>query len=126
MKSKVVLLLAFFISNLVMFGQVQQAKSGSLSEKEKIEKLILSIETLKGCQFYRNGSWYSAADAASHLRMKLGKAGSSVKTARDFIDKIASSSSMSGEAYKIKMSDGKVLTTHDFLYGKLKEIESLT
>lgn len=126
MKPKVLLLLAFLISNLVMFGEVHQAKSCSLSEKEKIEKLILSIETLKGSQFYRNGSWYSASDAASHLRMKLGKAGSSVKTARDFIDRIASTSSMSGEAYKIKMSDGKVVTTHDFLYGKLKEIESLT
>jgi hypothetical protein len=81
------------------------------------------VEQLEGAQFYRNGSWHDAKAAADHLRMKLSKAGKRVKTAQDFIDKIASASSMTGEAYKIKYADGKIVTTKEYFTGKLKEIE---
>jgi hypothetical protein len=95
-----------------------------LSETEKIELLINSVEQLPGAKFYRNGSWYEAKAAADHLQMKLSKAGNRIKTAQDFIDKIATESSMTGEAYKIRYTNGKEVTTKEYFTKKLKEIEA--
>ena len=46
----------------------------------------------------------------------------SIKTAEDFIDKIASKSSMTGTEYKIVYDNGKEITTKKFLYDKLKNL----
>ena len=93
-----------------------------LSETQKIESLISSIESLKGAVFIRNDSEYSALQAAHHLRMKWDKAGSRVKTAEDFIEKCASQSSMSGEKYQIRFADGKVQYSQDFFNEQLRKI----
>ena len=61
-------------------------------EKKKIAMLISSIENLEGAIFIRNGSEYNNKKAAEHLRMKLQKAGTKVKTADDFIRLCASKS----------------------------------
>lgn len=99
----------------------QQIKT-QLTEKEKIEALISSIEDLKNAKFYRNGILYNAATAANHLRMKYSKAGKEIKTAQDFIEKIASRSSITGQAYKIVFSDGKVIPARKYFYDKLKTL----
>jgi len=90
-------------------------------EKKKIEFLLNEIEHLKGAKFWRNGSSYPPKEAADHLRMKWGKAGGAVKTVKDFIEKIASKSSMSGKAYEIEFDNGTKVKTIDFLNKKLKE-----
>jgi hypothetical protein len=93
-----------------------------LSETQKIESLITSIENLKGAVFIRNGSEYSAEQAAHHLRMKWDKAGSRVKTAEDFIEKCASESSMSGEKYQIRFANGKTEYSQDYFNEELRKI----
>ena len=90
-------------------------------EKKKIEFLLSQIENQKGAKFWRNGSSYAPKQAAEHLRMKWGKAGNAVKTANDFIEKIAAKSSMSGKPYQIEFEDGKKVETKSFLYKKLAE-----
>jgi hypothetical protein len=92
------------------------------NEEDKIVKLILFIEK-SNAVFIRNGNEYDAKEAADHLRMKRKKAGNKVKTAKDFIDQIASKSSMSGEAYKMKFKNGSILNTRDILYVELRKIE---
>lgn len=69
--------------------------------------------------------WFdnNAKAAAKHLRLKRGKTGNRVKTVIDFIEKIASRSSMSGEHYKIVYANGKTLLVREF-YEKLKQISS--
>lgn len=94
-----------------------------LSEKQKIEYLIQSISQLEGAQFYRNGKWYSASEAADHLRLKLKNSGNRIKTARQFIEHIASKSSMSGISYKIRFRDGKTMESWVFLNQQLRNIE---
>lgn len=94
----------------------------TINEEQKIEKLILFIEN-SDAKFIRNGSEYSAKEAAEHLRMKRRKAGSKIKTAKDFIDHIASKSYMSGEPYQMKFSNGSVINTRDILYHELKKLE---
>lgn len=99
------------------------AKSVELSEAQKIERLIGSIESLKDAKFRRNGSDYSAKEAADHLRRKLSAAGDKVKTAEQFIEHLATKSSVSGEAYEIRYADGRVVKTADFLRAELKKLE---
>lgn len=110
--------LLFFISALLPLTSPAQAKT-PLSETQKIETLIKAVEQLKEAKFYRNGELHDAAAAAKHLRMKWEKAGSRIKTAIDFIEKIASKSSMSGEPYKIVYANGKSVLARDFFYEKL-------
>lgn len=95
----------------------------ALTEEQKITQLIAYIEK-SDAKFIRNGTTYTAAEAAKHLRMKREKAGSKIKTAKEFIDNIASTSSMTGEPYKIQFKNGSVFNARDVLYYELKKIES--
>jgi hypothetical protein len=94
-----------------------------MTEKQKIEYLIQSIEKLDGAKFYRNGDWHTPKEAADHLRLKLENAGSRIKTAQQFIDKLASESSMSGLSYKIKFKDGTVVESKVFFYQQLSKLK---
>lgn len=113
-----ILILATCFSNIL----VAQTKKATLTEKQKIESLISTIEHLKNAKFYRNGTLYDATTAAKHLRMKVSKAGDDIKTAQDFIEQIASKSSMTGQDYKIIYFDGKEILARKYFYDKLKTL----
>jgi hypothetical protein len=93
------------------------------AEKEKIESLIRAVEGLKDARFIRNGSEYDSSSAAKFLKRKWESQTKEIATARDFIDKAASSSSTSGKPYLIKFKDGKTIKCGDYLTGELKRIE---
>jgi hypothetical protein len=46
-----------------------------------------------------------------------------VKTARDFIERVASFSGTSGKSYLIRFKDGSEMKSRDFLLADLKKIE---
>jgi Family of unknown function (DUF5329) len=98
-------------------------ESEELTEREKIERLLKAIESAEGDVFIRNDVAHSAKDAAEHLRSKWNAAGGEITTADDFIDKIASKSSLSGEPYRVRLVDGEEVNAGDYLKDKLKEIE---
>lgn len=108
-----------FVAFVSVAGRAQQA----LTENQKIDHLILFIRNLKGATFIRNGSEHSAVAAADHLQMKREKGGSRIKTAKDFIDKVASKSSISGEYYMIRFSNGKEFPAQMVLMNELKKLE---
>jgi hypothetical protein len=89
------------------------------TESAKIEFLLNEVEKLDRAKFWRNGSSHSAKDAADHLRMKWKKAGGAVKTAKDFIDKVGSASSLSGNAYLIQFANGTKTEARAFFYQRL-------
>ena len=90
--------------------------------KQEIDTLIRSLGELDGASFNRNGVEYSVQDAINHLSGKRSTAGSSIKTAEDFIELIGSKSSRSGEAYRMRLQNGTVITTHQWFTERLKEI----
>jgi hypothetical protein len=94
-----------------------------LSEEQKINQLILFVEKSEA-KFVRNGTAYSGMEAAKHLKMKREKAGAKIKTAKDFIDLIASKSSMSGEAYLMLYKNGKTIPVRDILYNELRKMDA--
>ena len=119
-----VALAALLVSGLLIVpAPATRAAEEKLSEEQKIDSLIKSIETLTDATFIRNGKEYDCKAAADHVRRKYNAAKDKITTARQFIPGVASKSERSGEAYRIRFKDGKEQTSQDFLTGKLDEIE---
>ena len=93
------------------------------TERQKIEVLIKHVEGLKDAVFVRNGSEYSAKNAAKFLRGKWDSNKASIKTAKDFIEKAASESSTTGKPYLIRFKDGKETKSGVYLLAELKKLE---
>lgn len=94
-------------------------------EMSRIDRLIRFVEAQKDLKFIRNGSEYTCAEAAKFMRGKLEAMGGDVTTAREFIDRIASKSSMSGQPYRVKLADGRLILAAQFLADELKRIDAL-
>lgn len=94
----------------------------SAREKQRIDALIAAVEK-SGLIFIRNGSEHSAADAASHMRLKFNNAGNRINTAEQFIDYLASKSSITGSPYFLKFPDGRTEKAGIWLHRKLKELD---
>jgi len=101
-----------------------RAQSAPPAEKQKIETLIKQVGDLKDAKFVRNGSSYEPATAVRFLRGKWEANDAQVKTARDFIDKVASFSGTSGKPYLIRFKDGRELKSSDFLLAELRKLDS--
>ncbi len=126
MKQKIV-----FLALIVFSGYKSQAGIAiggplylqqTFSEEQKITQLINYVEKLDA-KFIRNGAEFTPYEAAEHLRLKRAKAGIRIKTAKEFIDNVASKSNVSGDPYLIKYPNGTKLMTRDVLYNELKKIE---
>lgn len=102
-------------------GAVQAAPSEA--ERARIDRLIAYVAAQKDIKFVRNGSAYSAADAAKFLRGKFDKMGEHVNTAQQFIDEIGTRSSTSGQPYQIRFADGRSLPAAQFLGDELKRMD---
>lgn len=116
-----ILSLAFVLPLLAV--EHAAAAAAPAGETQKIEALIQDVRELKDATFIRNGSSYSSESAATFLRRKWQANQSAVKTARDFIDKVASFSGTSGKPYLIRFKDGKETDSREFLLARLKTLE---
>jgi len=69
----------------------------------EIQTLLVAMEK-SGCEFYRNGSWHTATDASAHLVRKLAEVERRhpPKSADEFIEVVATRSSISGEPYRVR------------------------
>ncbi len=114
-------IIAILIVFIVLLVAVRAFAQDSL-EAAKIRYLIASVATLEGAKFIRNGSEYDAPSAADHLRLKLKNAGKRVRTAEEFIKFCGSKSSMSGEPYLIRFTDGTTVKAEVFFRKKLLEL----
>ena len=92
-------------------------------EQYRIDKLIRFVETQKDMTFIRNGTEYTCAEAGRFLRGKMEAMGGEVTTAREFIERIGTKSSMSGKPYQVKFADGRTLPAAKFLGDELKRLE---
>lgn len=102
------LFLTFFLI-VVNFASADEL---SESAKVEIEHLFHHLEN-SGCQFNRNGSWYSSVAASEHLRKKYNYLikENLLSTAESFITKAATQSSSSGKAYGVKCAGRAVVVS---------------
>jgi hypothetical protein len=94
-----------------------------LTDAQKIDRLIAHVRALEGAVFIRNGREHTAEEAAKHMQLKRDKAGERCDTAEEFIRVCASFSSRSGEAYLIRLPDGRTRTAEDVLRERLATLE---
>lgn len=114
----------FILAVFILFSVTTEALSAdALEETKKIELIIARLEAMQNTVFIRNGTEHSSHRAAEHLRLKWRKAGKRVHTAENFIELCGSRSSISGKAYKIRFSDGRIEDSAVILKELLNEIE---
>jgi hypothetical protein len=116
-------LLLFLASLLVAVAAA--AAPLSPAAKEEIDGLLSRLET-SGCEFNRNGSWYSGAEAKAHLlgKLKYLQDKGMVQTTEQFIERAASSSSMSGQAYLVRCAGAAPVPSAKWLLVQLQAMRS--
>lgn len=107
-------------------GGVALANPAPPSVYTEIDALFKKLQA-SGCQFNRNGSWYSGAEAQAHLTKKLDylEARNLVKTTEDFITQAASTSSSSGKPYQVRCGDTQSVESKTWLMEQLKALRTL-
>ena len=99
----------------------------ALPEPAKAEILsLLGALQNSGCEFNRNGTWYSGADARAHLQKKLdyldGK--NMVNSTEQFVELGASTSSMSGKPYLVRCAGNAPVESASSLTAELKQLRA--
>lgn len=89
---------------------------------EEIQYLLDAVGR-SGCDFTRNGTRHTAAEARAHLAMKYERAGSRVRSPEAFIDRLASESSWTGRPYLITC-DGRSTTSREWLTEQLQRFRA--
>jgi hypothetical protein len=91
--------------------------------RAEVEALLAKLQA-SGCEFGRNGSWYSGSEAKSHLLRKLeyleGKG--TIHSAEQFIELAATKSSSSGQSYQVKCGGQPAIESKVWLTEQLPAI----
>jgi hypothetical protein len=94
------------------------------AENRTIEQLIASVAQLSDATFFRNGKSYPASSAARFLREKWQSRKSEVRSAEEFIDLVASSSSTTSKPYLIRFADGREVSSAEYLRAELARLRA--
>jgi len=124
MKNKKVLSFRTVLMAMLFSGILSQATAVSIADEE-IGHLLDYVER-SGCRVYRNGTWHSASDARAHLEKKyrfLLNRGSIDRT-EDFIDRVATASSVSGNPYQVKCEGREMVSSAEWLTAELQRLRS--
>lgn len=99
------------------------AAESSTGAGAEIGKLLSALGASK-CEFYRNGSWYGAADAQAHLTKKYEylRDKGEITTTERFIADAGSKSSTSGEAYQVRCPSRPAVPSATWLSDELARL----
>jgi hypothetical protein len=87
----------------------------------EIEYLLTTIGS-SDCTFIRNGKRHDAQDAEAHLRMKYRRGKRYAPTSEKFIERLASSSSLSKKPYYIECESEERMAFGQWLMRRLIEL----
>ncbi|NNM00457.1 MAG: DUF5329 family protein [Gammaproteobacteria bacterium] len=104
---------------LLGVNMIGESQADDVSARE-IDALISKVGA-SACLFERNGSQYAATSAADHLRLKYRRGRRYIASAEEFIDRLASRSSLSGKAYLIICPGSGEHTVNRWLHRALEE-----
>jgi len=112
-------LLLFLLA--VSFAAAGGAASLSPAARAEIDALLSRLEA-SSCTFNRNGTWYPATEAKSHLLRKLKylEDRGAVQSTEQFIERAASSSSTTGQPYLVKCGSGAPVQSGTWLLSQLQ------
>jgi len=115
------------LTAIVSFYGSTNVHAADLPSQSKAEiDYLFSYLKNSGCQFNRNEKWHSADEAVSHLGKKyqylLEK--NMLSSTEDFIDKAATSSSMSGKLYLVKCGNEEPVQSGAWFKTRLSKYRS--
>jgi hypothetical protein len=105
---------------LVAAGPLASAKPDEAAQAE-IAALLSAVGS-SGCTFIRNDEPGTASAARAHLERKYRYARKKLDSAEDFIERIASKSSMTGRPYLVECPGMPQQGTREWLLERLVEI----
>jgi len=111
----------------LLFASLAHASSLPPAARYEIDSLLSRL-VASGCQFRRNGTWYTAAEAQAHLRRKLDYLVDrrAIDSTEQFIERAASRSSVSGQAYQVKCDGNPPVPSGTWLFSELKALRAET
>jgi hypothetical protein len=113
----------FYFSFLTVVA-IHSNPNHKLTESDKIQFLLNELDKPNSnLRFIRNGIEYSGKEAKDHMQKKLDYAGNKIKTVEDFINQIATKSSITGNLYYILFPNGTKMESAKWLRETLKDIE---
>lgn len=117
---------SLFAALLLLASSLTAAADPAAPEvRAEIDALLGKLQS-SACEFYRNGSWHNAAEAKAHLLVKLEylEARNAVPSAEKFIELGASSSSLSGQPYRVKCGAAAPVDSSVWLLAELKAVRA--
>jgi hypothetical protein len=106
---------------LVVLGPA--AALAQRADQATIDALLAAVER-SGCQMERNGELHDAKKGAEHLRTKLERAGKRVQTVEQFIEHVATGSSMSGQPYRVLCPGKAPVESRDWMRARLASLRA--
>lgn len=92
-------------------------------EEARINAMLDALSQQKELVFVRNGDEHTCDEAVSHLKLKLGNTRNRIDTAEQFIDKVASSSSITGKPYIVKIPGKSDENAQPFLHALIAQTD---
>lgn len=122
-------LLRVFLSLPILFCAALAAfpaPAGGLPAEEagRIEALIAAVAAMTDAAFIRNGRAYDSAAAAEFLMRKWQAQASQVASVEDFIERVGSASSTTGQPYLVRFGDGREIPCAVFLRDELARLQA--
>ena len=106
------------------FAELERTYGKGLAYERAKIKYLLGHTSRSDYRFVRMDRVYDGPRTAKHLRKKYLQRFDEVKTARDFIDKVASISTGWGRPYLALPGDGFAYPTGDILHYELARLEA--
>jgi len=103
--------------------QLPAAASPDETVRGEIEHLLTHLET-SGCEFFRNGDWHEAGRARRHIERKYAwlVKRDLVASTEQFIERAATESSRSGEAYLVRCAQSESVPSADWMTDALTRL----
>lgn len=115
----------FFATSMALWWCLATGTPVAGPVRTEIDAVLSKLQT-SGCQFNRNGAWYSGSEAKDHLLRKLdyfeGKG--TVQNTEQFIELAASKSSSSGKPYQVRCGNESAMESQQWLSRQLISIRS--
>lgn len=95
------------------------------SARAEIDALMSRL-VASACEFNRNGTWHTAAEAKSHLlsKLKVLEDRGGVQSTEQFIELAASGSSTTGRPYLVRCGSGAPVASATWLHSQLLAMRS--
>lgn len=93
----------------------------SPTARAEIDGLLSRLES-SACEFNRNGTWHSAAEAKTHLLRKLKylEDRDLVRDTEQFVERAAATSSITGQDYLVRCARGTPVPSRSWLLSQLQ------